>query len=239
MGCGAEDRRVREMTGPLDRIVRMTARALGRAGLVHAYGHCSARIDADRFLACPPRPMAQIRPAEPCTEVPVIGGLPDGVLGEVRLHQRLYQTRPHVGGVIRFMGPSVMAMSALGRVPEIRHGFGTYFSPKVGLWQDIQLVRSDEKAIGAIEAMGQSAGLILGGNGAVVAGETLRHALCLAFYLEDMCRVELAVLATGLAASSRVISPVDAAERATGSGGIFDRMWDHLTFGDPELENEC
>ena len=37
----------------LGRRVRVAGRALARHGLVHAYGHCSARIDAGRFLVSP------------------------------------------------------------------------------------------------------------------------------------------------------------------------------------------
>lgn len=216
----------------LARTVRMSARALSRAGLVHAYGHCSARLDADGFLVCPSRPMGQIAPGETCTRVQVLGPLPEDVLGEVRLHQQIYARKPGIGGVVRFMGPNVMVLAALGRVPEMRHGFGTYFAPRVGLWNDIQLVRDDDKARGAIDAMGESAGLLMRGNGAVVAGRTLEEATSLAFYLDDMCRVELAALASGLDAP--VIDTASAHERATHAGRIFERMWEYLTANDPE-----
>lgn len=219
----------------LSRTVRIAARALGRAGLVHAYGHCSARIDAERFLVCPSRPMGQVGIGEACSPVAVSGPLPEGVLGEVRLHQRLYDTRAAAGGVVRFMSPAMMALAALGRAPRMRHGFGTYFAPRVGFWDDVQLVRDDDKASGVIAAMGESCGVLMRGNGAVVAGATLEEAVVLAWYLEDMCRVELAALAAGLADSAPVIDPDAAAVRATRSGRIFERMWDYLTEGDPEL----
>jgi len=32
-------------------------RALARAGLVHAYGHCSVRLDAHHFLVSPAKPL--------------------------------------------------------------------------------------------------------------------------------------------------------------------------------------
>lgn len=128
----------------------------------------------------------------------------------------------------------MMAIAALGRVPEIRHGFGTYFSPRVGYWDDIQLVRDDARAAGVIDAMGESAGVIMRGNGAVVAGGTLQEAVGLAWYLEDMCRVELAALSSGLDGLSTVL-PAEAEARATRQGRIFERMWDYLSHGDPEL----
>lgn len=215
----------------------MAARALGRAGLVHAYGHCSARIDAERFLVCPPVPMGLTPVGAACTEAPVQGPLPHGVLGEVRLHQRIYATRPQAGGVVRFMGPQMMTLAALGRVPQMRHGFGTYFAPHVGFWDDVQLIRDDAKANAAIAAMGESAGLIMRGNGAVTAGDSLEEAVVLAWYLEDACRVELAALSAGLA-DAPTISPEAATARATKAGRIFERMWDYLTAGDPERAAE-
>jgi HCOMODA/2-hydroxy-3-carboxy-muconic semialdehyde decarboxylase len=240
LGFGTADRRLHveaRVSEPISdpaRTVRIAARALGRAGLVHAYGHCSVRIDAERFLVCPPMPMGLTPAGAACTEVPVVGPLPEGVLGEVRLHQRIYASRPQAGGVVRFMGPQMMALAALCRVPKMRHGFGTYFAPHVGFWDDIQLIRDDTKAMGAINAMGESAGLIMRGNGAVTAGDSLEEAVVLAWYLEDACRVELAALAAGLA-DAPTIAPEAAAERATRSGRIIERMWNYLTAGDPEL----
>ncbi len=108
-----------------------------------------------------------------CTEVPVEGPLPAGVLGEVRLHQQIYRRRPAARGVVRFMGPHVMALSALGRGPEMRHGFGTYFAPRAGFWNDLQLVRDDISARGVMEAMGESAGVLMRGNGAVTAADSI------------------------------------------------------------------
>ncbi|WP_018698687.1 class II aldolase/adducin family protein [Amorphus coralli] len=217
------------------RQVRVAARALGNHNLVHAYGHCSLRLDADSFLVCPARPMALVEVGEACTKVPVHGPLPDGVLGEVRIHQHIYRNRPEAGGVVRFMGQNVMALAALAHAPKPRHGFGTYFAPGVPLWNDIQLIRDDEKAKGVAETMGPNAGVLMRGNGAVTAGESLIEAVVLAWYLEDCCRVELEALKAGLADTAPTV-PLEAARaRATKAGMIFERMWDHMTSGDPEL----
>ena len=67
--------------------VRMAARALGRNDLGHAYGHVSARLGADTFLVCAPKPMGLITPDDKGTIVPVNGPLPDGVrFGRSGLH---------------------------------------------------------------------------------------------------------------------------------------------------------
>src|SRR3546814_11323645 len=92
------------MTVPaaIEEQVRLAARALASAGLVHAFGHCSARLDATSFLVCAPLPMGRIAD-EPGTAVPLDGALPDGVLGEVRIHREIYRRRPEVGGICRIM----------------------------------------------------------------------------------------------------------------------------------------
>lgn len=219
----------------LARRVRMAARALGRHGLAHAYGHCSARIDAESFLVCPPQPMGLVAPCDACTVVPVSGPLPEGVLGEVRIHQEIYRNRPTVGGVARFMSPKMMALAALGRSPKARHGFGAYFAPEPPLWDDPQLVRDDEKGRGVFAAMGDARVVLMRGNGAVTAGDTLEEAIVLAWYLEDACRIELEALAAGLGDEPPTFTAEGANERATKAGRIFERMWDFLTAGDPEL----
>ncbi|WP_256433045.1 class II aldolase/adducin family protein [Martelella soudanensis] len=112
-----------------ERRVRMAARALGRHGLVHAYGHCSARLDESHFLVCAPVPMGQMPREATGSVVPIDGPLPDGVLGEVRIHREIYRRRSDVGGVVRSMPPNLMALSTLRLTPKMRHGFGSYFYP--------------------------------------------------------------------------------------------------------------
>jgi HCOMODA/2-hydroxy-3-carboxy-muconic semialdehyde decarboxylase len=217
-----------------ERLVRRAARALGRAGLATAYGHCSARIDATSFLVCAPQPMGMIAPGEPGTVVSVDGPLPAGVLGEVRIHQQIYRRRPDVGGITRSFGPHVVALSALRATPRPRHGFGAYFSPAPPLWDDPQLLRSDEQAAGLAEQLGAARAIVMRGNGAITAGTTLEEAVVLAYYLDDAARVELAVRATDDWMNAPVLSADECARRATWAGGIVERMWAFLTRDDPE-----
>ena len=214
--------------------VRKAARALAKGGLVGPYGHCSVRLNATELLVCAAKPMGTIAPGEDGTVVPISGALPEGVLGEVRVHQQIYQRRPDVGAVCRVLPPNVMLMSALGRAPEVRHGFGAFFYPRPAYWDSPALMRSDEVAGGVAAAMGSLGGVILRANGAVVAGADIKQAVTLAWFLEDMCRIELGVLASGEIATSPVLSAEEASKRSEWSGRVAERMWDYLTFGDPE-----
>jgi HCOMODA/2-hydroxy-3-carboxy-muconic semialdehyde decarboxylase len=214
--------------------VRRAARALARAGLVTAFGHCSVRLDADRFLVCAAKPMGLIAPGESGTVVPIEGALPEGVLGEVRMHQQIYKRRPAFGAVCRFLSPNVMALAGLGRTPRARHGFGAYFYPQAPFWADPALVRNDEAAVGVAQTMGDAPAVVVGVNGAVTAAPTMMQAFTLAVFLEDAARVELAAMNAGVAESAPRMNEAQASERATWAGRIAERMWEHWTAGDSE-----
>jgi HCOMODA/2-hydroxy-3-carboxy-muconic semialdehyde decarboxylase len=222
-------------SGAVQQQLRIAARALGRHGLAHAYGHCSVRLDEGSFLVCAARPMGLIAPGEPGTVVPVDGALPAGVLGEVRLHQQIYRRRPQVRAVARSMPPALMALGTARLTPRPRHGLGAYFGEGAALWDDPQLVRDDGLAAAVIDAMGSSNAVVMRGNGVVVAADSLPEVVSLTWYLEDAARLELAVRGAGLRDASVVLDAAERERRATRAGGIFERMWEYLTAGDPEL----
>lgn len=214
------------------RTVRQAARALGRHGLVHAYGHCSMRLDDKHFLVCAPKPLGMIVPGESGTVVSLEGELPEGVLGEVRIHREIYRLRPEVGGIVRSMPPHLMSLSVMRRTPRIVHGMSSYFSPGVPLWDDPQLIRSDAQAIALAETLGAAAAVSMRGNGVVIAGRSLQEAVVLTWYLEDAARIEIDC--AGSATEPVLLNPKEAQQRSTNEGRIFERMWDYLTTGDSE-----
>jgi HCOMODA/2-hydroxy-3-carboxy-muconic semialdehyde decarboxylase len=214
--------------------VRKMARALARAGLVTAYGHCSVRLDGKSFLVCASKPMGLIGPGEPGTVVSTDAPLPEGVLGEVRMHQQIYKRRAGVKAICRFISPNVVTLAALGLTPKARHGQGAHFWPQVPFWPDPGLIRNDPAAVGVAQTMGEAPAVVVSVNGAVTGAETPQQAVALAVFLEDAARVELAALSTGLADKAPRLSEEQAKSRATWQGRIAERMWDHLTANDPE-----
>ena len=175
--------------------------------------------------------MGLVEPGEPATLCRVDEPLPDGVLGEVRIHQAIYARRPEINGICRTQPFSVMALSAGGLTPVARHGFGAYLGAVVPLFPSTRLVRDDAAAALVAETMGDNPAVVLRGNGAVVAASSLERAVVLSWYLEDAAKVELAVRSPGLAAR---LSDDEIAERAVWTGRIAERMWEYLTAGDPE-----
>lgn len=210
-------------------LVRQAGRALARHGLVHAYGHCSMRLDEGHFLVSPAKPLGLVADEDACSVVPLDGPLPDGVLGEVRIHREIYRRRPEVGGVVRSMPQRVMTLGTARLTPRARHGFGTYFAPQPPLWDDPQLLRSDEQAAALADQIGAARAIVMRGNGAVTAGTSLEEAVVLTWYLEDAARVEFEARAAGLAEGGAILSEAEALQRATWAGAIRERMWAYLT----------
>src|SRR5690606_34754454 len=138
-----------------------------------------------------------------------------------------------IGAVCGFMSPNVAAVGALGRAPKIRHAFGAMFAPEVKYSDDTRLMRDDAIAAAVAQAMGNSPAIIMRGIGAVTAGADIKQALCLAWFLEDMSRLELAVLSSGQAEQAPVYTADEALSRATSAGQVAERVWDHLTALDP------
>ena len=214
--------------------VRMAARALARAGLVTAFGHCSLRLNEREFLVCKGKVMGLISPEEVGTVVNVDQVLPPGVLGEVRIHQSIYRARPDVQGISRVLSPQVLALSAMGLAPAARHGFSAFFYPRVPYWPETDLIRQDIIAEKVAVMMGHAPAIVVSVNGSVTVGDSIEKSVVLAWFLEDAARVELAALAAGLAEETVFKNGEQAAARATWAGGILERAWDYLTDGDPE-----
>lgn len=212
--------------------MRLAARALARAGLVHAYGHCSLRIDSGWFIASPPKPLGLVAPDDSTVGVPTNGPLPADALPEVIIHQHIYRRRQDVRGIARFQSPNVMALSAMGLTPKARHGLGAYFAPSPPLYANPRLVRDDSSAAALAEQLGTARAIVMRGNGAVAVGSSIEEAVAMAWYLEDAARVELAVLAAGAAAPE--FTPAEVESRAITTGRLIERMWDWLTAGDAE-----
>ena len=212
----------------------IAARALARGNLVHAYGHCSMRLDAHRFLVCAAKPMGTITPGDAGTLVPVVGALPDGVLGEVRIHQQIYARRAEIGAVCRIMPPQTGLLALLRRTPRPRHGFGAYFAPGPALWDDPRLLRDDAAAARLTEALGSAKALVMRANGAVVCGENLVEAVALSWFLEEAARVEVGLMQMHQDGDHTLLTPEETTARQVTAGRVYERMWEYLSFGDPE-----
>lgn len=222
------------MNPDIQRQLRLAARGLARGNLVHAYGHCSVRLDSEQFLVCAAKPMGTILPGESGTVVPVTGALPEGVLGEVRIHQAIYQRRPEVGAICRIMPPQIGLLALLRRTPRPRHGFGAYFAPGPSLWQDPRLLRDDAAAGLLADQLGGDKAIVMRANGAVVVGANLVEAVALSWFLEEAARVETGLIQLGADNEETLLTPDETVARQVTAGRVYERMWEYLIHGDSE-----
>jgi HCOMODA/2-hydroxy-3-carboxy-muconic semialdehyde decarboxylase len=214
--------------------LRIAARALASGGLVHAYGHCSMRIDRESFLVCAPKPMGTIERDDAGYIVLINGALPDGVLGEVRIHQAIYRQRADVGAICRIMPPQIGLLSLLKRTPKPRHGFGAYFAPCPAFWDDPRLLRDDDAANRLAQALGAGNAIVMRANGAVVVGKDLVEAVALSWFLEEAARVEVGLIQLRSDGNETLLTPDETTARQVTAGRVYERMWEHLTHRDPE-----
>src|SRR5690606_8254849 len=110
------------------------------------------------------------------------------------------------------------------------------FGANTPLWDDPRLLRNDEAAIRLVEQMGDSPAIVMRGNGAVVAGETLEQAVAYSWFLEDAARVELDARTLGVEDKDGLLSDQEIIDRQVMTGRVFERMWRYLTDGDQELQ---
>jgi len=185
------------------------------------------RVAENAFLVCAAMPMGLIAD-EPGQLVPIRGALPEGVLGEVRIHQAIYARRPDVGGVCRIMPPALMALSTMGIVPRPRHGIGAYFAPEPAYWDDPRLLRDVGLAGALADRMADRCAIVMRGNGAVVVGESIEQAAVLSWFLEDAARIEKDVRSMGAEPDEGLLTPEEVVARQVWSGGVVARMWQWL-----------
>lgn len=222
-------------TAAQQRELRLAARGLARGNLVHAYGHCSLRLDTEHLLVCAPKPMGTIRAGEDGDVVPIHGALPATVLGEVRIHQAIYARRPEIGAICRIMPPQIGLLALLRRTPRPRHGFGAYFAPGPALWDDPRLLRDDAAAARLADTLGKGKAIVMRANGAVVVGADLTEAVALSWFLEEAARVEVGLMQMNQDGDHTLLTADETLARQVVAGRVYERMWEYLTDGDPEL----
>lgn len=155
--------------GPVDprahRRLRLLGRALDRAGLAAAHGHCSLRLDEHRFLVTPPHPL-RVLTTQPGVVVTLDGPLPDHAAPEVALDREIYRRRPDVGAVCTLDAAPAGAFPAAGG-PAVLHG------------GDESPADPDGAAVLAA-ALGSRSALVRPGRATVVAAPDPAAALALA-----------------------------------------------------------
>jgi len=201
--------------------VAMAARMLARMGFVHAFGHVSGRGPRGVLLTPTSPPLGTLDPAD-VLELDRAGGVLRRLAAhrplEAPMHLAIYERREDVGAVCRIHSPATAAWACTGRPPPLLHGFGGIVEP-VTVWDDPDLVASEQVAAEAAGTLGEAPALLLRGNGALTVGATLDQALARAWCLEDRCRIALALQAGDRAGPPLLPAPSPAEVPAAAPSG--------------------
>ncbi|MFI7702441.1 class II aldolase/adducin family protein [Nonomuraea sp. NPDC049480] len=200
--------------------------ALARAGLVTAFGHVSTRLDADRLLITPPRPLGELTPDRHLELDLNVSELPGGVPREAWIHIAIARARPDVGAICRAQPPSASPLAATLGSPAPLHGQGALLGPVVPVFPNARLIREPQLGKELAATLGDGFACMLKGNGAVTVGGTIGEAVARMWILEESCRLALAAAAAGVTPAT-----LTEAERnawaATGPE-LLERIWDFL-----------
>jgi ribulose-5-phosphate 4-epimerase/fuculose-1-phosphate aldolase len=215
---------------PIRAQVAVVGRILARAGLVHAFGHVSARSPNGLVMTPVFPPLAalvetDVRVLAPDTSP--LDGKRRGVPLEAPMHAAIYAARPDVTAICRIHGRAAAAWATHPEPPPLLHGFGGIVEP-VAMWPDPDLVADETAAHGVAAALGPGLAILLRGTGGLAVGRDLAEAAARAWCLEDRCAI-----AERAAGSGVPFSLEDLARRSRWYDAETSRLWSWLlaTYG--------
>jgi ribulose-5-phosphate 4-epimerase/fuculose-1-phosphate aldolase len=220
----APEKSIRDQVSPEEWEARVDLAAFYRLVALHDMTdlnatHVSVRVPGthDQFLLNPYGPMFSKITASSLVKVDVEGNV---ILGDYAInaagfciHSAVHMARHDVDCVAHTHTRAGMAISALPQGIEFftQKSMRFYGSMAYHDFEGIALDLDERERL--IRDLGNAKGLILRNHGLLVAGRSVRQAWQLLYNLEKICKVQLAVAATG----SPVIQPtVEACEHAAG-----------------------
>ena len=134
---------------------------------------------------------------------------------EFPLHLAVYRERD-VAAVVHTLGVASTALSTVVDEVPASHYYTALFGGGLRVAPYARF-GSDELAAGAVAALADRTGALLGNHGALTVGASLTSALDLVAYLEYVCDIQLRAMATGLPV--RTLPPEEIAAVAEALGG--------------------
>ncbi len=158
---------------------------------------------------------------------------------ETALHLGIYRARPDAGSVAHFHPRAATAFSIAGRPLIVASNAGAWFGGPIPVFDDPELVRTDELGAAVARVLGACRAALLRGHGAVVLGADVPDCVTAALFLEESAErlllastlgmpraytaEEIARVRAGLAQRSVAEKTwTDAVERARVAGRLAD-----------------
>ena len=223
------------MTQKLDLVIASCT--LAEHGVIDAYGHASARSEANpqRYL------MARNLAPELVTEADILeydlesnpinaGGI--AVYNERFIHGEIYKLRPDVKAIVHNHSHAVIPFSCTGVALQPIFHMSAFIGLGVPGW-DIRdarkgsdlLVRDAFLGEHLARTLGKHPAVLMRGHGSTVVGENIQRAVGRSIYLDINARMQMQAIA--IANGERPIVFMDEAEVAANvSWQNYERAWD-------------
>lgn len=165
-------------------------RLLYGEGLLDFNGHLSVRVNDRVFIN--PRPISRaVLEAKHIVQVDLRGRLIEGDYeppGETAMHTAIYRARSDAVSVAHLHPHYVTALGiAEQRIVPV-FILGSIFADGVPVYDDPDLIFTDEQGDAVAETLGPARAAVLRGHGAVVVGASIEETFAASVYLEENAR---------------------------------------------------
>jgi len=223
------------MSQKLDLVV--ASRTLADHGVIDAYGHASARSQANPqryFMArnLAPELVTEADILEYDLESNAIDANGRAVYNERFIHGEIYKARPDVMAIVHNHSHAVVPFSCTGVALQPMFHMSAFIGLGVPGW-DIRdarkgsdlLVRDAYLGEHLARTLGKHPAVLMRGHGSTVVGENIQRAVGRSVYLDINARMQMQAIA--LASDERPIVFMDEAEVAANvSWQNYDRAWE-------------
>jgi ribulose-5-phosphate 4-epimerase/fuculose-1-phosphate aldolase len=177
------------------------------SGIRAAVGHASARIPDTDLIVIKGRgyrneALESMRAEDQLVldlDCNIVSG-PKGIApaGEIKLYTHVYKTRPDVGAIVH-AHPRFATVMSVVKVPlsVVCHEGAHITLQGVPVFDDMNLVSTDETGAGLAAALGPRSALLLKAHGAVTVGRSLEQATVNMIDLEEQARMNFYCLSAG------------------------------------------
>ncbi len=211
-------------------------RVMAALGLVTAFGHVSARADAE-MLVTPAAPLGGVSAAAVVTVPLDATALPPGAPGEAWLHLAVYAARPDAAAIARAQPADGFAVTAVAGELRPLHGQAAWLGPVVPVHDDPRLLRNAKLAAAAAATLAGHPGseaMLLRGNGAVTTAATPGLAVARMWLLAAASRAYLDASAAGQPVP---LAPAEIAAWQDVQAEMLPRVWEYLRYSVPRTRS--
>jgi ribulose-5-phosphate 4-epimerase/fuculose-1-phosphate aldolase len=167
-------------------LVALACRVMAVAGLFDMHGHISLRegdlvyINGRRSsrIAVTPAQVAVVRVADGA----VVSGEPPA---ETPLHLGCYRARPEIRSASHFHPLAATAFATVGKPLITAFNAGAPFGKAVPVYDDPDLVRSEQQGSAMAKDLGAHRAVLLRGHGVAVVADDVPSCVTLSLYLEE------------------------------------------------------